>query len=29
MFIPVAITIYLFRRMDPTSILKGFGKGVK
>lgn len=28
-FIPVAITIYLFRRMDPTALLKNFGKGAK
>lgn len=28
-FIPVAISIYLFRKMDPTSLLKNFGKGAK
>ena len=28
-FIPVAITVYLFRRMDPTALLKNFGQGAK
>lgn len=28
-FIPVLITIYIFRKMDPTSMLKNLGTGVK
>lgn len=28
-FIPVVISLYLFRRMDPTSLMKNIGKGAK
>lgn len=28
-FLPVVISIYIFRKTDPTSLLKNFGKGAK